>query len=214
MSDDSTYPLPHFKDATVQVWKWINNFIPHFTGYVLIYPCWDKSSSMIVLDHWGVCLFSCHVGPTSQKHHCITVPFRESNHWPMFPHHKGTVMRKAFHCQDIMWQFHCVVAFGPSLAIDCDFFRLSLGWVSNVARLWGLSLSLGATWCLSKSYYKVDVGDFIWYWYWEWHYGMLLWYHNTIPWYHAFSQINGIISDYILIILPLFRNVFVTYNVS
>ena len=33
--------LPNFNGTTVEVWKWISNFIPHFIGYVLAYPCWD-----------------------------------------------------------------------------------------------------------------------------------------------------------------------------
>ena len=26
----------------IQVWEWISNFIPHFTGHVITYPCWDS----------------------------------------------------------------------------------------------------------------------------------------------------------------------------
>ena len=26
--------------ATVEVWEWISNFITHFTGHVITYPCW------------------------------------------------------------------------------------------------------------------------------------------------------------------------------
>ena len=26
---------------TDEVWEWIINFIPHFTGHVISYPCWD-----------------------------------------------------------------------------------------------------------------------------------------------------------------------------
>ena len=28
--DKITYPFPNFNGATVEVWEWINNFIPHF----------------------------------------------------------------------------------------------------------------------------------------------------------------------------------------
>ena len=24
-----------------EVWEWISNFIPHFIGYMITYPCWD-----------------------------------------------------------------------------------------------------------------------------------------------------------------------------
>ena len=30
-------------NCSVEVWEWINNFIPHFTGRVITYPCWDYS---------------------------------------------------------------------------------------------------------------------------------------------------------------------------
>ena len=36
-----TNPFPNFHGVTVEVWEWIRNFIPHFTGYVIIYPCQD-----------------------------------------------------------------------------------------------------------------------------------------------------------------------------
>ena len=29
------------KNCTVSVKEWISNFIPHFTGHVITYPCWD-----------------------------------------------------------------------------------------------------------------------------------------------------------------------------
>ena len=35
------YPFPNFNGATVDVWEWISYFIPHFTGHVITYPCWD-----------------------------------------------------------------------------------------------------------------------------------------------------------------------------
>ena len=30
MCDEITYPFPNFNGCTVEVWKWISNFIPHF----------------------------------------------------------------------------------------------------------------------------------------------------------------------------------------
>ena len=36
-----TYPFLNFYDATVEIWEWMSYFIPHFTGDVIIYPCWD-----------------------------------------------------------------------------------------------------------------------------------------------------------------------------
>ena len=38
-----TYSFPNFTGATVEVWECMNYFIPHFTGHVITYPCWDKS---------------------------------------------------------------------------------------------------------------------------------------------------------------------------
>ena len=33
--DEIIYP---FQRATIDVWKWISNFIPHFTGHVITDP--------------------------------------------------------------------------------------------------------------------------------------------------------------------------------
>ena len=38
---ENTYPFPNFNGATVEVWEWISNFIPHFTTHVITNPCWD-----------------------------------------------------------------------------------------------------------------------------------------------------------------------------
>ena len=35
--NEITYPFPHFNGWTVEVWAWISNFIPRFTGHVIIY---------------------------------------------------------------------------------------------------------------------------------------------------------------------------------
>ena len=36
--DEITYPFPKFNGTTVEVWKWVSNFIPHFTGQAITYP--------------------------------------------------------------------------------------------------------------------------------------------------------------------------------
>ena len=46
--DEITYPFPNFNGYTVEVWKWRSNFVPHFTGHVITYPCLDWSLSMLV----------------------------------------------------------------------------------------------------------------------------------------------------------------------
>ena len=43
-----SYPFPNFNGCTNEVWEWISNFISHFTGHVISYPCWDLSQSMLV----------------------------------------------------------------------------------------------------------------------------------------------------------------------
>ena len=41
--DEVTYPFPTYNDATVEVWEWIHNFVPHFTMRLITYPCWVNS---------------------------------------------------------------------------------------------------------------------------------------------------------------------------
>ena len=35
VSDEIIYPFPNFNGTAVEVWEWINNFIPHFNGHVI-----------------------------------------------------------------------------------------------------------------------------------------------------------------------------------
>ena len=39
--DEIIYPFLNFNGVTGEVWEWISNFIRHFTGQVINYPCWD-----------------------------------------------------------------------------------------------------------------------------------------------------------------------------
>ena len=39
--DEITYTFPNFIGTTIEVWEWIINFIPHFTGHMITYPFWD-----------------------------------------------------------------------------------------------------------------------------------------------------------------------------
>ena len=48
-----TYPFPYLNG----IWEWISNFIPHFTGHVITYPCWVWSWSVLV--KWGPCRRRC-----------------------------------------------------------------------------------------------------------------------------------------------------------
>ena len=38
----------------MDVWEWMGNFTPHFTGYVIAYPCWYSSYSVLVekMPNW------------------------------------------------------------------------------------------------------------------------------------------------------------------
>ena len=46
--DEIIYPFPNFKGTIIEVWEWINDFIPLLTGHVITYPCWGWSQSIIV----------------------------------------------------------------------------------------------------------------------------------------------------------------------
>ena len=48
MWDEITYPFPNFNGATVEVWEWTSNFIPHLIMDFITYPCWDLRQSMLV----------------------------------------------------------------------------------------------------------------------------------------------------------------------
>ena len=39
---------PNFNDTTVEIWEWLSNFIPHLTGHVITYPCWNSSKFICV----------------------------------------------------------------------------------------------------------------------------------------------------------------------
>ena len=55
MLGEIIYPSSNSNGATVEVLEWISNFIPHFTRYVVTYPCWDYIASMLLKwtsHHW------------------------------------------------------------------------------------------------------------------------------------------------------------------
>ena len=51
--DEITNPFLNFNGATVEVFEWISNFIPHLTGRVITYPCYDESQTMLVKGATG-----------------------------------------------------------------------------------------------------------------------------------------------------------------
>ena len=46
--DEITYQFPTFSGCTVEAWKWISNFIPHFMMDVITNTCCDYSQSLLV----------------------------------------------------------------------------------------------------------------------------------------------------------------------
>ena len=54
MWEEITNPFPNSKGCNIEIWEWINNFFPHFTGLVITYPCWDWSWSMSVKGGLGL----------------------------------------------------------------------------------------------------------------------------------------------------------------
>ena len=55
--DEVTYPFPNFNGATIEVWEWISNFTPHFTGYVITYianHAWTKFEQIHVLYLYAI----------------------------------------------------------------------------------------------------------------------------------------------------------------
>ena len=55
-----TYPFPNFND---DVWKWISNYISHFSGHVITYPCWDWCWYMSVKGPLGSILKPLFLNP-------------------------------------------------------------------------------------------------------------------------------------------------------
>ena len=57
-----TYPFSNFNSAIVEVWEWVSNFIPHFTGHVDISQCqypmfaWHHRSTVVT---FSALLFLC-----------------------------------------------------------------------------------------------------------------------------------------------------------
>ena len=41
--NEITYPFQNFNGAVVEVWEWIDNFIPYFTWHMITYPGGDLS---------------------------------------------------------------------------------------------------------------------------------------------------------------------------
>ena len=46
--DEITNPFPNFNGCPIEVWEGKSNFITHFIGHVITYPCWYWSETMLV----------------------------------------------------------------------------------------------------------------------------------------------------------------------
>ena len=51
MWDEINFPFLNSNGATVGVYEWIDNFIPHFTGCVITYPCTGSDKSTHTMWH-------------------------------------------------------------------------------------------------------------------------------------------------------------------
>ena len=49
MWDEITHPFQNVNDAAIDVWEWIDNFIPHFTWRVITYPYWENGSRLSMI---------------------------------------------------------------------------------------------------------------------------------------------------------------------
>ena len=46
--EEIIYPFPNFNGCIVEVWEEISNFVTHFSGHMITYPCWGFSYTMLV----------------------------------------------------------------------------------------------------------------------------------------------------------------------
>ena len=53
--DEITLPFPNFNGFTVEVWKWISNFISHCTGHEITYPCLEHRVMTPYPPPYGIC---------------------------------------------------------------------------------------------------------------------------------------------------------------
>ena len=71
MRDEITYPFRKFTGCTVEVWKWMINFITHFINHVITYTCWDWCQTKWVKGTDTRCIVRpmiyIYPGPNSRK---------------------------------------------------------------------------------------------------------------------------------------------------
>ena len=76
MWDEITYPFLNFNGCTIEVSEWISNFIPHFTGHVITYPCWHQ----MVPGHLQAHCWQCCKDSMTWKHFPHSRPFVRGIH--------------------------------------------------------------------------------------------------------------------------------------
>ena len=103
--DEITYPFPNFNGATVEVWEWISNFTPHFTGHMAIYILRCTPGRYCTHDSSKVNATPSHL---SHGHHfagdifkCIFLSmkllvFWFEFHWSLFPRVEFTANQQWF----------------------------------------------------------------------------------------------------------------------
>ena len=52
MWDEIIHPSPNFNGATVEVWEWMSNFIPHFTWHVVTYITYMLGLEPLMTRNW------------------------------------------------------------------------------------------------------------------------------------------------------------------
>ena len=68
LQDEIIYPFPNFNGYTVDVWEWMNNFMPHLRMEVIIYPCWNKSNHADVIPRYWPFVWGIHRSPVNSPH--------------------------------------------------------------------------------------------------------------------------------------------------
>ena len=64
-----TYPFQNFNRSTVEVWKWISNFIPHFILDVITYQVSMLRLRFIHINERGPRLFLIHEANDNNHYH-------------------------------------------------------------------------------------------------------------------------------------------------
>ena len=75
--DEITYPFLNYSGA-VKVWEWISNFISHFTGLAITYPCWSWIQALLIAFQVTGLLALCY---SSKKQMRVMIPVNNCSLW-------------------------------------------------------------------------------------------------------------------------------------